>query len=216
MLRLPCPENSIAYQDLVNKAKEEAGVFNMNGENIKEKIMPLEPDKWQGYEFPFHYMSLNYYDVDIKESEKGFNVSFTKKLFEVPYMNVPNDKDKLFQPWWDDVKAWGIVENGSLIAAIETAVEKWSNRLRVTELWIDEAYRRRGIATALMNVAIKRAKDEKRRALILETQSRNEGAIEFYLKYGFTLIGFDTCAYRNDDISRKEVRLELGILFEND
>ena len=104
------------------------------------------------------------------------------------------------------------MENGSLLAVIETAAEDWSNRLRVTELWIDDTYRRKGIGTALMDIAMKRAKDEKRRALILETQSRNEGAIAFYLAYGFTLIGFDSCAYHNNDIERKEVRMEMGIL----
>jgi ribosomal protein S18 acetylase RimI-like enzyme len=98
-----------------------------------------------------------------------------------------------------------------LIAAIETAVEEWSNRLKVTELWVDDAYRRKGIATALMNIAVQRARDEKRRLIMLETQSCNEGAISFYLAYGFTLIGFDACAYKNNDLECKEVRMEMGI-----
>jgi hypothetical protein len=98
-----------------------------------------------------------------------------------------------------------------LIAAIETAVEEWSNRLRVTELWVDDTNRRKGIATALMDIAVQRAREEKRRVIMLETQSRNEGAVSFYLNYGFTLIGFDACAYQNNDLDRKEVRMELGI-----
>jgi len=182
--------------------------------NYKDKIISLDREKWQGYEFPFNYTSQHYYDIVIDRLDNGFNVSLIKKPFNEEYVNVPNEKDKLFQPWWDDIKAWGIVEDGRLIAAIETAVEEWSNRLRVTELWIDEAYRREGIATALMDIALERAKDEKRRVLMLETQSRNEGAISFYLNYGFTLIGFDSCAYRNNDLSRKEVRLELGMLLD--
>jgi len=175
-------------------------------------ILPLSREKWQDHRLEFHYVSHSYYDVEIVQSDSGFHVSFTKKPFDTPYENKPSDTDKLFQPWWDDVKAWGVVENGSLLAVIETAAEDWSNRLRVTELWIDGAHRRKGIGTALMDIAMKRAKDEKRRALILETQSRNEGAIAFYLAYGFTLIGFDSCAYHNNDIERKEVRMEMGIL----
>jgi len=177
-----------------------------------DRIIPLDREKWQDYQFPFHYVSHNYYDVEISRSGDGFNVSFLKKPFDTPYVNLPNGYDKLFQPWWDDIKAWGIVENGRLIAAIETAVEEWSNRLRVTELWVDDAYRRKGIGAALMDIAVGRAKDEKRRAIMLETQSRNEGAISFYLNYGYSLIGFDACSYRNDDMDRKEVRMELGIL----
>jgi hypothetical protein len=180
----------------------------------KNQINPLEREKWQGYELPFHYSSHNYYDVEINRSDSGFQVSFVKKPFDTPFEHMPNEQDKLFQPWWDDIKAWGVEKNGRLIAAIETAVEEWSNRLRVTELWVDDAHRRNGTATALMDIAIQRARDEKRRVLMLETQSRNEGAIAFYLAYGFTLIGFDACAYQNNDLSRKEVRMELGIFLD--
>lgn len=180
------------------------------------RIIPLEREKWQGHRLDFHYISHNYYDVEINHSDGAFHVSFVKTAYETPYDHMPDNTDKLFQPWWDDIKAWGIVENERLIAVIETAVEKWSNRLRVTWLWIDDAYRRKGIGTALMDIAMKRASDEKRRALMLETQSRNEGAIAFYLAYGFTLIGFDACAYRNNDLKRKEVRMEMGILLEYD
>jgi len=178
------------------------------------RIVPLDREKWQGYEFPFHYVSCNYYDVEIDRSDNGFQVLFTKKPLDAPFEHQPNEHDKLFQPWWDDIKAWGIVENGCLIAAIETAVEEWSNRLRVTELWVDGAHRRKGIAAALMDMAVGRAKEENRRVIMLETQSRNEGAIAFYLSYGFTLIGFDACCYGNDDLNRKEVRMELGIYLD--
>ena len=110
--------------------------------------------------------------------------------------------------------AWGIIEDGKLVAAVETAVEELSNRLRISIIWVDEAYRRQGIGTALLDIAMQRALSEKRRVLMLETQSYNSDAIAFYLRYGFSLIGFDSCAYHNDDLERKEVRMELGIILE--
>ena len=181
-----------------------------------DKITLLEREKWQGYVLPFHYVSSNYYDVEIIRSGDSFNVSFVKKPLDTPFEYTPDkDYDKLFEPYWDQIKAWGIVQDGRLIACIETAAEQWSNRLRVTELWIDETFRRKGIGTALMDIAVLRAKDEKRRVIMLETQSRNEGAIAFYLSYGFSLIGFDACAYQNNDLSRKEVRMEMGIFLED-
>ena len=186
----------------------------MENKSIICKITPLEREQWQDYQLEFHYIANHYYDVTIDHSENQFQVSFTKKPFPTPYEKMPDDSDKLFQPWWEDVKAWGIIDNGKLIAAIETSIENYSNRLRVTELWVDDNYRRRGIASALMDIALKRAKDEKRRVLMLETQSRNEGAISFYLSYGFTLIGFNSCAYQNNDLLRKEVRMELGIILD--
>jgi len=178
---------------------------------LPNQIIPLEHEKWQDYRVEFHYTAKNYYDVEINRSNDGFHVAFIKKPFDMPYEKMPDDTDKLFQPWWDEVKAWGIIKDGRLIAVVETAVEGWSNRLRVTEFWVDDAYRRRGLGTALMDVAIQRAKTEKRRAVMLETQSCNEVAIDFYLAYGFSLIGFDACAYQNNDVKRKEVRMEMGI-----
>ena len=77
---------------------------------------------------------------------------------------------------------------------------------------MDDDHRRQGIGTALMDITVNRAREEKRRAVMLETQSRNENAIAFYLAYGFTLIGFNTCEYQNNDLDRKEVRMEMGIL----
>lgn len=184
----------------------------MPNHKIIDQIIMLDQEKWQDYCLQFHYISNNYYDVEIERTNDDFKVTFIRKPFATPYECMPSDTDKLFQPWWDDIKAWGIVESGQLAAVIETTIEEWSNRLRVTELWIDDQYRRQGIATALMNIAVMRAKDEKRRAIILETQSCNEGAIAFYLAYGFSLIGFDACAYQNNDLNRKEVRLEMGIM----
>ena len=178
------------------------------------QILPLDPQKWQGYKLKFHYISHSYYDVEIDRSDSGFHVSFSKKPYITPFEKIPDNYDKLFQPWWEDIKAWGIEENEQLIAVIETAVEEWSNRLIVTELWIDDIHRRKGIGTALMDIAMQRAREEKRRVLMLETQSCNEAAVAFYLAYGFTLIGFDACAYRNNDLDRKEVRMEMGILLE--
>ncbi len=138
--------------------------------NYNNNIIPLEQENWQGYVLPFHYISHHYYDVEVIREHENFKVSFIKKPFATPFeYKADKDYDKLFQTHWNDVKAWGIVEGDMLIAVVETAVEEWSNRLRVTKLWIDDANRRQGIGTALMDVAVKRARDEKRRAKIMTT-----------------------------------------------
>ena len=80
----------------------------------------------------------------------------------------------------------------------------------VTELWVSDELRGMGIGKRLMEKAKDVARDENRRAIILETQSCNTNAIGFYLHEGFELIGFDTCCYTNDDIGRREVRKARG------
>jgi len=152
--------------------------------------------------------------VEVKQTEDGFFVSMVSTPYRDPYHLPPDDIDKLFKSHLVNIMAWGIIEDGKLVAAVETAVEELSNRLRISIIWVDEAYRRQGIGTALLDIAMQRALSEKRRVLMLETQSYNSDAIAFYLRYGFTLIGFDSCAYHNDDLERKEVRMELGIILE--
>lgn len=174
------------------------------------EIQPLLREKWQGHELEFFYITNHYYDVRIVNNNGNCTVSFLK----TPFVETLEKRfaDKLFQPWWDDAEAWGVFEGNRLSAAIETSAENWSNRLRVTELWVDEGCRRKGYGSALMDIAKKRAGNEKRRAIILETQSCNENAVAFYLSQGFSIVGFDACAYTNGDIERKEVRIEMGFL----
>lgn len=80
----------------------------------------------------------------------------------------------------------------------------------MTELWVDENFRKRGLGRSLMNIAKDYAKKHNFRMVILETQSCNTNAIGFYLHEGFTLAGVLPFNYTNTDIQRKEVRFELG------
>lgn len=178
-----------------------------------DKIVHLPKETWKGQTLPIGYTTEEYYDVNVEATPSGFGISIEKKRFDSPVTHSPEEydfPDKLYEDYWEDACAWGIVENGSLIAAIETCPEKWSNRLRVTELWVADGYHRQGIGHALMEMAREQARLERRRAVMLETQSCNANAIGFYLHEGFTLIGLDTCCYANNDPERKEVRLEMG------
>lgn len=180
---------------------------------MKYEIVHLPRENWQGHVVPIGYAAEEYYDVSVIKRESGFAVEMEKKRFGTPVIHTPQEydfPDRLYAKWWEGACAWGVLEQENLIAAIETAPEGWSNRLRVTELWVDDRYQKQGLGHALMEVAKEQARLERRRAIILETQSCNVNAIGFYLHEGFTLIGLDTCCYQNNDLQRKEVRLELG------
>lgn len=181
------------------------------------EIVPLPKDQWKGTMIPMGYTTHKYMDVVVQESETGAEIKFEEKLLDEPISHYPEEydfPDKLYQEHWEKAYAWGVLKDGALIACIETCPEEWSNRLMVTELWVHEDFRRIGIAHRLMAVAKEQARLERRRAIILETQSCNVGAISFYKTEGFRIIGFDTCCYSNNDIERKEVRLDLGIIVE--
>lgn len=179
---------------------------------MQYKIVHLPKEQWKDQVLPIGYTAREYYDVAVNRNRDGFTVAIQKKELDEPVTHTPEEydfPDRLYDEFWKQAYAWGVVVEGKLAAAIETCPTEF-NRLRVTELWVDEAYQKQGIGHALMEVAKEQALIENRRAVILETQSCNANAIGFYLHEGFTLIGFDSCCYKNNDIERKEVRLELG------
>ena len=168
---------------------------------------------YEGFVLPIEYTTDRYYDVTLTSSDKGWSATFEKKFFDSPVTHTPEEydyPDKLFQPHWKGAFAYGAFDGERLIGAIELYPEKWTNRIRITELWIEEKYRKRGIGKQLMDKAKSRAKQRGARMLILETQSCNVNAIGFYLHEGFDLVGFLSCDYSDTDIERKEVRMEMG------
>ena len=186
------------------------------------EITELPKEEWKGTRIYLDYTTEEYYDVELTEDDNGFKAEMLKKRFEKPLVHEEHGDfpDILFPDYWEGARVFGIVseENGKkeILACIEICPEEWSNRMMVTEMWVAEKLRRQGIATALMNIAKEKAKEQGRRAVILETQSCNVGAIAFYRSQGFRLIGFDTCCYTNNDIGRREVRINLGYLFNRD
>lgn len=184
-------------------------------------IVPLPKEQWKGTVIPMRYTTQEYYDVALEETAEGYYMRMERRRFASCVSHCPEEydfPDKLYQEHWEKARAWGIVggEEGDrrLLACIEICPEEWSNRMMVTELWVCESLRRQGVGHALMAVAKECARQERRRAIILETQSCNVGAIGFYRREGFRLIGFDSCCYSNRDLERKEVRLNMGYFLE--
>lgn len=185
------------------------------------EIVPLPKAQWAGTTIPLVTRSDSYYDVVVRPLDgEGCTVSLVRKKAEREIVHTPEEydfPDALYQPHWENAEAYGVVgSGGELRACIEVCPEEWSNRLIVTELWVSEELRGKGLGKRLMDKAKEIARMQKRRALILETQSCNVGAIGFYLCQGFELIGLDTCCYTNDDIGRHEVRLDLGFFFHRE
>lgn len=177
------------------------------------EIVHLPKDKWKGTVLPIGYKTDQYYDVSVNKKDGGFAIEIEKKDFLEPVTHTPEEcdfADKLYEDYRENAYAWGVLADEVLVAAMETDQELWTNRLRITELWVAEAYQKQGIGHALIAMAKEQARRERRRAIILETQSCNVNAVDFYQHEGFTLIGMDTCCYQNNDLQRKEVRLEFG------
>ena len=190
-------------------------------ENNQYEIFALPKEQWKGTPIPMATRSDSYYDFEISPLDHdGCTISIIRKPAEQDIVHTPEEydfPDGLYQDHWEKAEAYGVVgAGGEMLACIEVCPEEWSNRLMVTELWVSEGLRRKGIGKRLMDKAKEIAVNQKRRAVILETQSCNTKAIAFYLSQGFELIGFDTCCYTNNDIGRREVRINLGYFFHRE
>ena len=62
----------------------------------------------------------------------------------------------------------------------------------------------------LIQKAEEAAKNSNARMIVLETQTCNRNAVDFYLAMGFRPIGFDLFCYTNSDPDKEEVRLEMA------
>lgn len=179
------------------------------------QITLLERERWKGHILPMPtYTAAENYAVRMCAREKGAAVLLELQPLDPPLVFTPEAygcPDRLYADHFAHARAYGIFDGGALAAAIEICPEEWNNRLRVTELWVKEGERGRGLGKKLLAFAKEEGRRQKRRALVLETQSCNTRAIAFYLREGLSLIGLDLCSYSNEDVSRGEVRLELGL-----
>ena len=173
------------------------------------RITELPREQYEGFELVFSYDSKAYYDLRMRQTENVFAV----ELVRTPCAPIHKEfEDHLFAPHWDDPHAFALWDGRDMRAILEVTPENWNNRLRVTNLCVQEGFRRRGYGSLLMTRAREIARAQRRRAIILETQSCNTAAISFYLSQGFSLMGFNACEYSNEDLEKHEFRLEMGCL----
>lgn len=171
------------------------------------EIVRLPNDEYDGYEYPYDYISELYYDVRIRDTLNGFSADFVRMPFPKPF--VKDATEKLFDQVSDAPEAYGIFHEEKLIAVMEISPVFWNNRLRILGLWVHQEHRGNGHGKKLIDMAKQRCRALGLRGIVLETQSSNARAIGFYIAQGFMLAGFDAYAYSNEDIEKKEVRIEL-------
>jgi len=176
-----------------------------------EDVRLVELSKSDAYltELSSKYSTSHFYDLSISRGSGLWKIEFVFR--PLGKMLEKNYKGKLFEDHVEEPRVFAAMQDNLQVGWIELGYEKWNNRMRVWEFLVKEKFRRKGIGMQLMKKAVKVAKERGARMLVLETQTCLVPAINFYLKFGFELIGFDATAYSNEDVEKKEVRLELGL-----
>lgn len=173
------------------------------------RIIELSREEYEGYELVFSYTSSAYYDLKLRQTENVLSAELVKISCPAVHKEFT---DRLFAPHWDDPHVYALLNDREMVAMMEVSPENWNNRLRITNLCVSEGHRRRGYGSLLITKAKEIARAQGRRALILETQSCNAGAIAFYRSQGLSFMGFNACEYSNQDVEKHEIRIEMGCL----
>jgi len=157
----------------------------------------------------YHYVTPSYYDLSVSRESKFWKIMLILKPFDKPIER--RSESVFYEEFVEEPRPFAALLGDEQVGWLELGYHKWNNRMRIWEILVKEEFRRRGIGTRLMEHAIRLAREKGARMLILETQSCNVQAISFYLKQGFELIGFDSAAYSNEDVNKREIRLEMGL-----
>lgn len=160
-------------------------------------------------ELHYRYLTDSVYEVKTLPDSDGWRFDLRKIALPVPVEKA--SKGLLFDPVVENPKCFTYLVGGREAAYLQIGHQRWNNRMRIWDFLVVQDYRRTGIGTQLMALARAEAEKAGARMLVLETQSCNTGAVEFYRKNGFELIGFDLAHYTNEDVSRNEFRLEFGL-----
>ena len=155
------------------------------------------------------YTSSHYYEVSVRANSEGWRIELTRKAFDETLNKEYHGK--LFEDHVQEPRVFAARTGGREVGWIELGYDRWNNRMRVWEFLVVEDFRKKGIGTLLMNHAVRIAREKGARMLVLETQTNNAKAMDFYLRFGFQFMGLDIAAYSNDDAGKREVRLEMGM-----
>ena len=171
------------------------------------RFVPLPIERYAGYALEYEYDTAAFFDVSVARAGEGFSVAFDLK--PMPRVHITYS-GALYAPGLNDPRAFALQTDGGAPAAVLEVAREDDGRMRVTNLLVLDAFRRRGYGALLLCRARALARGLSCRALTLETRACNVGAIRFCLTQGLTLTGFSACAGGGSD--ERGARVEMGLL----
>lgn len=172
------------------------------------EIRKLDRASVEEREIVFEYESDGHYRVSVERSPEGWGLCLKRERFPAKF--TKREVEKLVTRYKGDSEIFAAYADGQEAGLIQVEHQTWNNSLRVWDIGVWTAFQRRGIGRALMDVAKTRARELGARRIVLETQTSNLTAIDFYISCGFELAGLDSTNYTNDDVLKGEVRLEMA------
>ena len=142
------------------------------------EIKRLDPAEYKGYGFTVRYVTDRIYDVELLDG--GFRLVLNEC--------DPVEKgfsDELFADWLEAPVAYGAFRNGELIGFVEGSRESWHDVFRISNVFVAEGERGRGIGTRLMGRLIEACREGGFHALVACITGGNEPSIALHRRLGF-------------------------------
>lgn len=124
------------------------------------------------------------------------------------YTIEPHDREILDDPAGAIIGAGGEIFFalvGDEAAGTVALIPMGENDLELTKMAVSPEFRGQGIGDRLMEACIEHGRKAGRRALVLESNTKQEAAIGLYRKFGFVEIALDP----NSEYVRANIRMEM-------
>lgn len=116
-------------------------------------------------------------------------------------IEYPHSRDQITEAWKKASVILMAVLGGIPVGYVSIAEHSAPRTAWVTDLAVDEHYRRQGIASALLLSTQNWASPRNFRRILLEMPSKNFSAVHLALKMGFEFCGYNDQYYANQDIA---------------
>jgi ribosomal protein S18 acetylase RimI-like enzyme len=147
------------------------------------KIVELSKEDGPFPTLKYRYETVEYYDVSICRQAQSWKIELALKPLHTAL--VKHDESRLFREYVEEPQVFAAEMDGDRVGWLELGYHPWTNRMRVWQFVVNNGFRRKGIGALLKRKAVAVSKAKGARMLILETQTCNVPAINFYLKCGF-------------------------------
>jgi GNAT superfamily N-acetyltransferase len=153
-------------------------------------------------ELDHSYSTDHVWQMAIQASAPNIEVAFREVRLPRPMrVAYPRQVERLADEWTErSVVLVGEAE-GKAAGYLALAPAPAPDALWVTDLVVDPAFRRQGLARRLLSEAIGWARARAQGRLFFEMQSKNHAAIQLAQKLGFVYSGYSDYFYPNEDIS---------------
>ena len=154
-------------------------------------------------EIDHHYKSDYVWQMDFQNSSSDGQTSIKFRQVRLPrsiLMDYPKSPLDLLEDWADRSGILVATYNKKIVGYISFILNNIPQTTWVSDLAVDDFYRRKGIGTALILAALDWAKQMETENLVLEMQPKNYPAIQLAQKLGFDFNGFSNFYYTNHDI----------------